>query len=468
MKDSRLFTLFQQLSSKEIRALEKFINSPFHNQRADVILLYQFLRQFRQNSTKKKIDKAIVFLHIFPNEPFSEKKIRYTMSFLYQAIKDFLAIQEFQNNPIRVQTAIVQSLRKKGVDHLFEQELKATTTLLEKSTLRNQEYHLQNYILQNERYLYTTSQTRREADGLLESAAHLDAFFIINKLRQSARVLSHQSLDNVQFQPNFLPEVLSYLNQNGTAYNPAIAIYYYCYQVLAETASLSYFQNLRQLITQYSHYFPNRELQDIYIFAINYCIKRLNAQELAFGREALILYKEGLQQQIFFENGVLSRFNYKNIVALGLGLKEFAYVAEFIETYKPYLEKKYQESAYCYNLALLHYRMENYGKAMELLQQVGTKDVFNNLTARRMLVIIYYDQGDFEALYSLLDSFQNYIYRKRGLGYHRKMYLNFIKYTRKLLRLEGMTDTQIQGLQKEISATRNVAEREWLLSKIRF
>ena len=187
---------------------------------------------------------------------------------------------------------------------------------------------------------------------------------------------------------------------------------------------------------------------------------------MAFGKEALELYKEGLQQQIFFENGILSPFHYKNIIALGLGLKEFEYVGVFIETYKPFLEKKYRESTYCYNLALLHYRTANYGKAMELLQKVSTKDVFNNLTARRMLVIIYYDQGNFEALYSLLDSFQNYVYRKKGLGYHRKLYLNFIKFTRKLLQLEAMTEKQIIALRSTILATRNVAEKEWLLGKI--
>lgn len=466
MKDSRLLEIFQQLSTKEIRMLEKFVNSPFHNQRPDVISLYQYLRQFMQQPTKIALQKEAAFPFLFPDDPFSEKKIRYTMSFLYQAIKDFLAIQTFKSNPIDTQIAVVQSFRKKGVTRLFKQELKATASLLDKSALRNQTYYFQNYVLENERYLFTTSQTRGEAVGLIESAKHLDRFFIISKLRQSAEILSHQSLDNAQFQLPFLTEILTYLNKNGTADNPAIAIYYHCYQVLAAENSLPYFQNLRQLIATYSACFPARELQDIYSFALNYCIKQLNAQEIPFGREALELYKEGLQQQIFFENGILSRFHYKNIVALGLGLKEFDYVADFIETYKSYLEKKYRESTYCYNLALLHYRMENYDKAMKLLQQVGTKDVFNNLTARRMLVIIYYDQGDFEALYSLLDSFQNYVYRKHGLGYHRKLYLNFIKFTRKLLQLEGMTDLQISTLREAILATWNVAEKEWLLEQI--
>jgi len=82
------------------------------------------------------------------------------------------------------------------------------------------------------------------------------------------------------------------------------------------------------------------------------------------------------------------------------------------------------------------------------------------------LACIYYDKKEFDALHSLLDSFQNYIYRKNGLGYHRRMYLNFIKFTRKLLQLEGMNTLEKMELLQEINGTRNVAEKGWLLERI--
>lgn len=466
MTDSRLLIIFQQLSTKEIRALDKFVQSPFHNQRKDVLLLFQYLRHWRKNETTTSILKPAVYPHIFPKAPYEEKKIRYTMSFLYQSIKDFLAIQIFQSTKIDQQIAVIQAFRKKGVNKLFEQELKLTTTLLEKSSLRHQDYYFQNYRLQNERYLYSLSQTRGKTAGLMEYAAHLDHFFIINKLRQNARALSHKTIKASEFEPTFSHEILAYLQQFDLNAHPAIAIYFHCYQILAAENALPYFRKLRELMSLHHNCFPPHEWQDIYTFALNYCIKRLNAQERAFGQEAFELYKEGLKQGIFLENGTLSRFNYKNIVALGLGVKAFDWVQQFLEEYRPFLEKKYQESTYFYNLAILHYRTENFDEAMVLLQKVKPKDVLNNLDTRRILACIYYDKGEFDALHSLLDSFQNYIYRKKGLGYHRRMYLNFIKFSRKLLQLEGMNPTQKMALQKEISDTRNVAEKGWLLERI--
>ena len=122
MQDSRLLIIFQQLSTKEIRALDKFVQSPFYNQRKDVILLFQYLRHWRQNESIISTHKPVVYSHIFPKIPYDEKKIRYTMSFLYQSIKDFLAIQTFRANKIDQQLAVIQSFRKKGMSRLFEQE----------------------------------------------------------------------------------------------------------------------------------------------------------------------------------------------------------------------------------------------------------------------------------------------------------------------------------------------------------
>lgn len=466
MQDSRLIEIFQQLHKKELRELGKFVRSPFHNQRKDVVRLYEYLVEWLRKGKKENLSKEITFPVIFPKEKYDEKKIRYTMSFLYQAIKSFLAYQEFTAHPIQEQTAVVKVFRKKGLSRLFKQELRIAQTMIAKQPIRNQQYHLQNYQLQQERYRFTQQETRTEALGLEELSSELDQFYIASKLSQSANALTHQALHQSNFKPDFLPEILNYLNQKDFSHNPAIAIYFHCLKILTEEESLPYFKKLRILMEQYSSAFPPRELQDIYTFALNYCIKRLNARNDLFHREALLLYQEGLEKEVFLENGVLSRFNYKNIVALGLGLGDLPWVEQFIEAYKAYLDKKYRESTYRFNLAMLHYKKGNYDEAMLLLQKVGTSDTFNNLNARRMLVRIYYAQGAEEALYSLLDSFQNYIYRKKELGYHRALYLNFVKFTRRLLQLNRYDQEQVTQLREEIEETTIVAEKVWLLEQL--
>lgn len=466
MKGSRLIEIFQNLDKKELRELGKFLRSPFHNQRQDVISLYDYLLNLVKSKQTLNIEKKNVYPFLFKNEIYSEKKIRYTMSFLYQNIKDFLSYQEFTLDKITKQTALVKALRKKGVDRLFEKEIKEAAQILKKQPIRNQDFHFQKYILEEERYFFNMRNTRGTIAGLQKSSDELDQFFIATKLKQSTHALTHQNLGKSSFKPNFFDNILNHVSKNEYVNSPAIAIYQECIKILTEENSLPYFQELRRLIDKKGQCFPKNELRDIFIFALNYCIKKLNTREAQFNREAFELYKQGLKQDVFIENGLLSRFNYKNIIALGIGLEEFNWVEVFIEKYKHYLEKKYRNSTYSFNLALLHYKKKNYSEAMILLQKVSSDDVLNNLYSRRMLLRIYYDRNEFDALHSLLDSFQNYIYRQNGISYHRQFYLNLIKFTRRLLQKEGYSSTQLQTLKTEIENTKNVAEKIWLLEKL--
>ena len=467
MYNSRLLEIFLCLNKKELRELRKFVNSPFHNQRQDVIELFEYLVRTTRNTLPDSLSKEKVFRVLYPKESYEEKKIRYTMSFLFKVIQSFLSYQEFTNDPLLNQKATLQAIRKKRTARLFEKAYLNAQEVLEKSPFRHQSYHLNAYQVQEERYLFNSTQNRSTPLGLAAASKQLDRFYVSNKLKHTALALAHQQVNQSDFSPDFLEEVLQKVEGKKMDWQePAIVLYYHCVKMLTASDAVPHFMTLRQLLQQHHHQFPLPELREIYTFALNFCIKRLNAREGYFNREAFELYQEGLAQDVFFENGMLSRFNYKNIVALGLGLEEFDWVALFIENYKSKLDKKFRESAYYFNLALLHYKRQNYTEAMELLQKVGTDDVLNNLNARRMLVRIYFDQEQFDPLYSLLDSFQNYIYRKKELGYHRELYLNFIKFTRRLLQKEQYSTPQLAKLQAEIEATKNVAEKNWLLGQL--
>lgn len=466
MNGSRLLEIFQHLDKKELRGLGKFVRSPFHNQRKDVIALYDYLLNYLKTKQKLSVEKAIVFPFLFPNEPYSEKKIRYTISFLNQCVKDFLAYQEFTADKNNQQLSLIKALRKKGTDRLFEVEIKELEKQLERQEIRNQQYHFQNFLVQEEKYFFNLQNTRGTMIGFQESVADLDKFFIANRLKQITHALTHKRLGHAEFKPPFFDFLMTYLAEKDYSDSPSIEIYLCCIKILTKENSLTHFRYLRQLIDKQGHWLPKRELLDIYIFALNFCIKKLNANEVLFNREAFELYKQGLKQKVLFENNLLSRFNYKNIVAFGLILEEFTWVKQFIEDYKPYLEKKYRESTYCFNLAMFFYKKQDYSEAMTLLQQVSSNDTLNNLSSRRMLARIYYDRQEFDALYSLLDSFQNYIYRKREISYHKQFYLNFIKFTRKLLQKEAYSNEQVRALREEIEGTKNVAEKVWLLEKL--
>lgn len=466
MHKSRLIEVFKSLNKKELRELNKFVRSPFFNQRQDVIDLFDYLSNHTPFRRLQKIDREQVFKKIFPKEPYSEKKIGYAMTFLFQTIKSYLTYNEFASEPANSQLYLVRALNKKGISRQFETEWGIANQTLQQHAFRDSNYHFNQYRLHFEKYNFDLRQKRLQTDSFQEYSDELIRYFLSTKLMQMCGVVTNKALSSLDSSKDFRDEILSYVESKDFSDYPAVAVYYYGYKALTEPNSKNNFDELRRLIKKHYKNFPRTELRGIYLLAINYCIKQMSVNRQLFLKEVLELYKEGLTIDVFIENGHLSRFTYNNIVMAGVGLQEFEWIEQFLYEYKELIEPKYQESVFQFNLAILYYQKQDYDKVMDLLNRVEFDDVFYNANARTMLLKIYYELNEIDPLASLLDSFKNYVYRHDELGYLRDAFLNLIKFIKKLLNLDFYDKKAIEGLRIEIAKAKIVSEKAWLLKQL--
>jgi len=103
---------------------------------------------------------------------------------------------------------------------------------------------------------------------------------------------------------------------------------------------------------------------------------------------------------------------------------------------------------------------------MRLLASVEYDDILINLNAKSMLLKMFYEQDEFDALESLLESMRTYMQRKKVLGYHQSNYKNMIRYTRKLTRINPYSKLEKDKLKDEIQNTNPLTERKWLLHQL--
>jgi hypothetical protein len=467
MKKSRLIELFSSFTRKEQRELGKFVQSPVFNQREDVKLLYNYLYQNFPFKRDSSIEKSFVYSSIFPKCAYNDKEMDYAMSFLFGVMKSFLVHQELYSQPQHAQVYLNRALQKKKVTRIFEKEIKNTEKDLRKQPYRNADYHYFSYKLNFEKYVFNQSVSRGGEMNFQTLSDEFTNYFLANKLWLSCAALAHKRMSKIEFREDFLPEILHHIEQNDYADVPAVNVYYHCYKSLTSEDTSHYFGELTSLMDIHYAEFSSAELKDIYVAAINYCIGQFNKGKSDFIKTAFELYKNGLQKEVFTENGYFSRFTYHNIVLSGLVLKEFDWVHNFIYEYKPRIEKKHRESSFHYNLALYYFRKPDYDQAMDLLQKVEFSDVHWNMNSRRMLLKIYFEKGELESLESLLVSFKNFIYRHKELGgYYRDNNLNLLKFVSRLLSLGQFEKDARAALKKEIEATKGVADKDWLLEQI--
>ena len=383
------------------------------------------------------------------------------MSYLHQLLERYVAIKEFSADPLDVQLRAVVGYRKRQLPDAFDRAVRNLEKALERQPLRNAFFHETRYRLQWEIHQVAYPQNPTDLSGLQELSVAADRIYLAQKLRLICLLTAHQTVYQSGGNKGWDEELIARAEQEHFSTLPAIAVYLHCYRMLRFPSEEAHFQQFKTLLLDQSGLFSEEEMYGLYILAVNYCIRRLNAGDTRFYRAALDLYKQGLAQGYLLENGMLTRFTYHNVVAAGLHTGELDWVRYFIHDYKNRLEKRYRESSFSFNLARLEYAQRNYDFVLELLQKANYRDPLLNLAAKTLLLKTYVDLGEYDSLQSHLDAMRNYIHRKRVLGYHRTNYLNIIRYTEKLMRLNPGDKPAAEALLEAVQQEEVLTEKAY-------
>lgn len=461
MEKSTLLTLIRSFTPAEVREARKFLSSPFFNQRQDVSLLFDYL------STGTECTKERAWVRIFGKEmPFEEPKLRLLMTYLHGLLERYVAVKELLSDEIGVQLQLAAAYRKRKMPTAFERVRKNIGKSLDAQPLRNAAYHEQCHLLYWEAHQVAYPQNPTDVRLLRHASASADTAFLAKKLQIVCLLAAHQSVYTSDAKEGWEEALVLQAEQGEFAALPAVAIYLHGYRMLHDPNEPLHFQRFKLLLLGEGARFSTEELHGLFILAVNYCVRRLNAGDVAYYREALDLYKEGLTKGHLLEDGALSRFTYHNVVAAGLQVGDLEWVRYFIYEYRSRIERRYRESVFSFNLARLAYAERNHGLVLDLLQKANYRDPLHNLAAKTLLLKTYFDLGEFDSLQSLLDAIRNYVQRKRVLGYHRTNYLNIVRYAERLLRLLPRDRAAAASLREAIEKEEVLTEKVFFLKAL--
>ncbi len=233
---------------------------------------------------------------------------------------------------------------------------------------------------------------------------------------------------------------------------------------------------MKNMLVNYMDVMPRQDCSDLYTFAYNYCIRRINQGDSGYQDELFELYKKGLASGMLLKNNLLSEWDYKNIATLGCSLKAYEWTENFLRQYKDYIPAHQRENAYSYNLANYYYHQKMYDKTLQTLLHVQFTDVKYHLNSNFLLLRTYYALHDTEALLSLIETFRIYVIRNQKITTDQKRsYTNFVRFAKKLVQLRHNASTfskkalreKLDALALKVESTENVINRIWLLEECR-
>jgi hypothetical protein len=467
MYTSKLVDIFYRLSKSQLRGLRKFVQSPYHNKREDVIALFELLYKTPlENRIALRKEKA--FPKIFGKKKYSSDQMDYSMSFLFKVIEQFLVYENAVENKVKVQIALMEEYRKLGLSKHFQQSLAIAEHNQEKSKLRDIYYHERAFQIEWQQYQFLSVKERDAPKNLQELSTKLDLRFLSQKMRDACLLLAHQAVAKQKYNFGLLNVLIPYIqNEPEVLEHPSIALYYYYYQATVEEDGETYFQKFKSVFLESTDAFDEEELQGLYIHAVNYCIKKINIGKEDYQLELFDFYDVGLDLKILLdENEILSPFTFNNITKLALRLDKIDWTQRFIGSYKRFVEPQYHET-YVHNAySMLYFAQGKYEDTMIRLQQVDYKELFITLDAKVLLMKVYYQLDEYDVLESFINSFKVFLRRKDILAYHQEIYKNFIRMMQKLINLPPFNKTAKGKLYKEIEGAQKLLEKKWLLEQL--
>jgi hypothetical protein len=470
LQNTKLFRLLQTLSVYELNRAGKFLRSPYYNEDAALVQLFDTLIPYFKKRSADTLTHQYLWQKLYGAKKFQSLRFARMFSDLLKKLEEFLVADAVKQDVAgRQQQLTAQLIGRKLVSH-YPEAAKLAKQKLEATVHRDGEYYLQLFTAEAQHNNFLELQNQRSTEkNLLQTVEALDTFYIINKLNYLAAILHYKNFLAVEADIALANEMIAYLRRKDYSHIPAIDIRYSIVLSLIEPDNEEHFKAVRDKLAVAHKLFSVASARNMYAFAINYCIRRINFGKLEYVRQLLDLYRQMLKAGLMVdEAGNLSQFDYKNIVTVGLRAGDAKWTEKFIADYKNAIPKPERRNAYTFNMARLHFYRQRFKEVLPLLQDVEYTDIFYQLDSKTTLMKTYYELGDYLPLMSLKESFRILLRRKKVISEQNRVnYMNFLRFTMKLYRADVKDKNKIAALNKQLNQTTNIADKGWLLEKMR-
>ncbi len=470
MLKSKTLSLLRSFSAWERRHLWEYIKSPFFNKNEKLIHFCEHIYQYAPEFEHEELKMEALFPHFFPGEKYNHQKLRYLMSDFTKLLEGYLAYQKWQQDDIGKELYLLEACAELKATKVFEEKNRKLKQKLEKSFS-----HSHNGYADRLRYLELSYRESvklgiKTADSweVGDVVDALDELFLVNKLRYSCELVNQSKVRNRPFDFFLTSELVEKMETEEEMGGALGKLYFHALKMLQSTEGHVYYDEFKRQLTALESEVEDRELSDLYICALNYCIQQSNKGEGKFHQELYEVYKILIEKKLLLDDhGRLPLQHYKNMVTVGTRVQEFEWTQHFIENYRQYLPKEEEENAYTYNMAWLQTEQGNYRQVKRLLAFVEFPNIFYQLGSRLMLIRTYYELEDFEDLSYLLNSFRMFLRRNREITDNRRTsYLNLIRILIHMLRYRQGGKTTLEELKDLLKSYPDVAAYTWLEEKI--
>lgn len=476
--NNKLINLLKSLSSKEINEFKKFISSPFYTKGRNYL---PFLIQLLKYDTGgfENINTHELFNKIYPGRKFSNQTLKNRFSELYKLGEEFLVYLGLEKNTDKKNNLLLKMLLEKKLYNPFESRFKKTVKQLSDEKFdKNKVFNMSLFIDLNTEFLKERNKMEILYNQYYNNSQFNLCYYFINLFEYGVE-FSLQEYDNRKYATNIIVDFLKSLKINDlmNSFSQSdlyifkfTAMYYYLYKAYENPDSEEYYFLSKKLFDEVSSEIKEGFKTQILNNMIYYCIRKQNEGIKKFQYELFNLYNEKLNQGLFSDlrEKVYLINGFRDYVYIGIAVKEYKWVDNFIKKYSKELPAKFKDDEIKLSYAKVFFSNSHYEKSLLSLVNIKTSNYLQYTDSSILKLCCYYELEKYEEAFLELDKLKHYIRNHKEIPeIHLDHISNFIVCYQKLIKIFTQPDKKEIGyLEKEINKSKLISKREWLLDKI--
>lgn len=470
MKNLKVIRFLSALDSKELEEFEKFLRSPYFNSRDEVLGLFVILKKNYPEFPEAKIKKERVFKQLFPSNPYNEKKIYALGLALQKLITQFMGVNLLMGKkqlwePVMVNYALRNHKLGKYLPRFLEEgeeELKGYPS-------KEAEYFYYRYLFQEQQVNQIIREKNRTDSLPLQSISdQLDYFVAFSKLEIAIPFANTVKVVDLEHNQALVAESIDLYERLPQPIPESLQLFYHLLMMLVEEDGEASFKSVKELLQKCQNSLSQQKLYQAFQYAINFCSKMIKQGHESYIKETFDLFSQMLEQDLLFYYTDAADLHFKNVVTIGIRLKKYDWVRDFINENKFAVGEGQRESITNYSYATLYFAEKAYSKAKQLLTKVKFLDPYYRLNTDALLLKIFYETGDPESLYFRCRALMLFITRNKVLSSaNKEAYLNFIRFIRRISRVKFDRKRNLPKILEDFKQVEFLVERNWLKEKLK-
>jgi len=485
LRHSNLVEMLKTFSKDELKEFDKFVRSPFHNNRNEVTSFWSELKKYHPSFEQKDFTREKLFAKLHPpacgtgrKEKFRDDVISRLSSYLKSVIENYLSYKHFSENAFEKKLTLAKSLNEKNLDKLVEKQFKLCEETLDSNEGLDSTHLLNRYRLNSQKQEFYIG--RKKTNSVIKTTMVVFESFINSFVSDLFPILTNITLVEREYNVKYNSELyaafmnsfnaaqlLNKMKNNTDDTNILLLAVYHAYLVVQNFEDEGLRSELKELLEKYSDRFERETIRYLYNYLLNAYNYYARAGNSRHYRERLEIYKDLLSKNLLIDpkEEYLDREHLINITIFAVRLKEFDWAESFIEENIEKANPGERSDIYNYCKAIIAYHRKEYDTALSFIMKI----TFNvrKFYPKFLLCQIYYDMDYTEQLFSFIDSYRHYLNTDKGVPKDiKRNELSFLSYLNKLVKIKCNNDYKGLPVLKKNTLENKIQNREWLLEKI--